>query len=127
MKLIVILSEHFSHTWKKYLMCFIIGIAITILSIFSSGGFSYLVSYVNGTFSGGFVLLCLCGLSVVSYLGAFDMFSYAFLNKDVKNEGYYNYSIRSKETRRKNRFNYIPYLVVATLFIITSLIISLFL
>lgn len=123
----IVLLDHFQQTWKKYLICLIIGLTVTVLSIYTSGGFSYLVSYVNGTFSAGFVLLCLGGLSVVSYLGAFDMFSYAFSKKSTKKEGYYNYSIKNKESKKNKRYNYIPYLVVSSLFILAAIIIRLFL
>lgn len=126
MKFIKNIYYHLGLNWKKYLLCFIIGAAICVLSISLNGRFDLLVSYVNGLFSGGFVVLCLGGLSIVSYHGAFDMFSYAFSKRDTKKQGYYNYSITGKERRTKRKYNYIPYFAIATLFIVVSLILSAF-
>ena len=49
---------------------------IIILSVYN--GFDNSINFINGFFIAGFALLCVGGLSVLSYLGAYDFFSYAF-------------------------------------------------
>ncbi len=119
------LFDHFSLFWKKYLFSLIIGLFIFGLSLLSKQSVN-LYNVVDGFFFGGLTLIFVGGLSIVTYLGAFDMFSYAFSKKDVKKEGYYNYSINGKEKRAKNKFNFIPYFIIGAFFLIVAFVLRLF-
>lgn len=75
----------------------------------------------GGAFSVLFGLLVL-----VIYLGAFDTFAYGFKRIFNRTNGKYNdlveYENVMKEKRSKNKFIFVPYLVVGVLFILVSII-----
>ena len=116
------LKKYFLQTWKKYLVVLSIGFAIVILNL-ALNGFDNSINYINGFFIAGFALLCIGGLSVLSYLGAYDFFSYAFYRKKARLD-YMEY-IQQKETKRKNgALPYTSYFVLGGILVLISFIIQ---
>ena len=82
--------------------------------------FAFLINYIDGLFIGGFFLICLSGLSLISYYGGFDIFSYvAYGKRKYNNCTLYDYSQiqkNSKDKKGAKKF-FIPYLVVGLIFV----------
>ena len=116
------LKKYFLQTWKKYLIVLFIGAAILILNL-ALNGFNKPINYMNGLFIAGFALICIGGLSVLSYLGAYDFFSYAFYRKKASMD-YMDY-IKQKEMKRKNSvLPYTAYFIIGGIFILVSFVVQ---
>ncbi len=129
------IKEIFFHSLIKYLLLFVIdGIAIAMIMIFGKG--KGLIDYSNAFFVVGFLNICIGGLSIVSYLGAFDMFSYSFYymgsfikhtekEKNRKYDSLPDFVDKKNIERSKDRYKSIPYIVWGTLLCVISAIILL--
>jgi prepilin signal peptidase PulO-like enzyme (type II secretory pathway) len=118
-----VFKKFFFHSWKKYIIAFVIALAITIVGLVLNG-FYLLINYANSVFIAGFSVICIGGFSVVNYLGGYDFISYSFArrNKDGIKLQYSTY-IENKETKRKaNNLPFGPYFVVGFIFLLVSLI-----
>lgn len=116
----------FIHSWLKYVVAIFVSIVI-ILIVLSSKGFKHLVSYCDGLFISGGVLIGVGLLSLLASYGSFDIFSYSgkYVYNKIKNksvERYPEYSKNKALNREKAQFGYIPYLVVGIMEIIISAI-----
>ena len=113
------------HSPIRYIVAFIIAAIITILYL-SNTTFQVLRAYADGMVTGGVVTIFIGLLVLLSNLGAFDMFSYAFSRVSRSNrERYhdlYEYSEDKRIKRSSNRYVFMPYLVVGALFILVSII-----
>ncbi len=118
------------HSWTKYVIA--LGICIVILLVnLILNDFHYLINYINGFQAGGAVTFLIGGLSLVTYLGAFDTFGYGFSklrrNPEKSYRDMYEYSNLKYEERRRKQWTFIPYFVVGLVFIIVGLVLSIFL
>lgn len=121
-----LLRQIFFHKPIKYIVSFIIGLVVIVITMFVKGP-KYLISYVDGTFIAGFVLIAVGFLSILTSKGSMDIFSYStkyvynkFRNKEV--ERYHEYSSNKMEKREKYKFSYVPYFVNGTFYFVISLI-----
>ena len=119
-----LLDKIFFHSWKKYIILFVVGCVLTMAGLLLNG-FNFALYYVNSFFFAGFAMICLGGLSIVNYYGGYDFMSYAFSkrNPDGTKIQYSTY-IENKENKRKNnKLPFGPYFVRGTIFLIVSIII----
>ena len=117
--------DFFVKHWVRFLISLVIGLIIGVVYLLISKGWTLVIAYCNATFIAGFVLFAISVLVVLNLFGAFDIFSFFFMRKKVESgakENLYDYSTRKKEERNKFKLVFMPYLVVATLFLIVSLI-----
>lgn len=119
----------FFHSPKKYIISLLIGLIITLCFLFQSN-FVYLRNYVDGLFIGGATIFSVGALSLVSYFGAFDLFSYNIkrFSKDGRDKykSLYDYTVIMKEERKNLDYPFIPYFVVGTILLIISVILFMF-
>lgn len=121
-----LVRQIFFHKPIKYIVSFIIGLVVIVITMFVKGP-KYLISYVDGTFIAGFVLIAVGFLSILTSKGSMDIFSYStkyvynkFRNKEV--ERYHEYSSNKMEKREKYKFSYVPYFVNGAFYFVISLI-----
>lgn len=116
---------------KRILIIHIVDI-IMILLILLMKGFDKAINYCDAFFIAGLLMICFGGLSFVSNCGAFDIFGYSFKTVGTKlsgnpNKEYQNLSayVESKKDRRlKEKFNFVPYLLVGGVTVFLSFIIK---
>lgn len=121
----------FLHSPIKYIVSIIIGSLFVILTLYIQG-FNYLMSYEDGFFVAGSVLICVGLLSLLSNYGAFDLLSYSGkyvfnMSKKKKIERYPEYVENKVLIRKKLKYKWIPYIVVGILFILISIVIMIIL
>lgn len=121
-----LIRQIFYHKPIKYIVSFIVGLVVIVITMFVKGP-KYLISYVDGTFIAGFVLIAVGFLSILTSKGSMDIFSYStkyvynkFRNKEV--ERYHEYSSNKMEKREKYKFSYVPYFVNGAFYFVVSLI-----
>ena len=121
-----LVRQIFFHKPIKYIVSFIIGLVVIVITLFVKGP-KYLISYVDGTFIAGFVLIAVGFLSILTSKGSMDIFSYStkyvynkFRNKEV--ERYHEYSSNKMEKREKYKFSYVPYFVNGAFYFVISLV-----
>lgn len=118
----------FKNYWIRLVVAF--GIAITLfisyLSIYTmQNSWTSLIHYCNATFIAGFSLLMISALALCTYFGGFDIFSYLVMRKPVnenRKENFYEYCERKKERRSKRKLTFLPYLIVAVIFLTAAVI-----
>ena len=81
-----------------------------------------LLTISNSSFIVGFILVLVGGLSILSNLGAFDIYSYQFKRKGTGTNRYTLYDHQQKriEQSKGKQFYFVPYMVVGLLFLIIS-------
>ena len=81
-----------------------------------------LLTISNSSFIVGFILVLVGGLSILSNLGAFDIYSYQFKRKGTGANRYTLYDHQQKriEQSKGKQFNFVPYMVVGVFFLIIS-------
>lgn len=124
-----LIKELFFHSLKKYITALIAGLFI-ILIYLALNGFSSYYNYCDAVGTAGGVVFFLGGLSLVSFLGAFDMFGYGFSVVFRHHEGYHDfidYGEKKKAKRKKLNFPYIPYFVVGIFYLIIFIVMNSFL
>ena len=116
----------FFHSPIRYLVSVLIGIILALLDVFFDKGFSSIVSYSNGTFISGFMLICIGGLSIVNYFGGFDIFSVMFAKRDQYGHKptLHEYSVSKAEKRKKYPYVFVPYFTVGAILLIVSAILT---
>lgn len=119
------MSNIFNHSWKKYIIWIIYILVILIIYNLAYKNWDLLISYVDGLFIGGFSLFCISLLIVLNHFGAFDTFAFVFNKKKEGCKTLYEYSEKVKEKRKKNKFDFIPPMVVSLVSILISIILSL--
>ena len=120
-------KQIFIHSWLKYVLSFVYG--ILVLVIFNSlRSWTILQNYIDGLFIAGFTLVCFGLLSVISYFGGNDIFSYMFARRNERGvkPSYYEYTINKREKRKSKGFSFVPYFVIGAFFILISTFILIF-
>jgi len=120
-----------SESSKRILIIHVVDI-VMILLILLMKGFDKAINYCDAFFIAGLLMICFGGLSFVSNCGAFDIFGYSFKTVGTKlsgnpNKEYQNLSayVESKKDRRlKEKFNFVPYLLVGGVTVFLSYIIK---
>lgn len=119
----------FIHSWQRYLISFCLAIVLSLIYL-CTRGFQTLIYYIDAfAIAGAIVFLC-GALSLISYFGGFDTIRYGLASfrsgGRAKYEDLYDYSIQKKEERKHGHFTFVPYFIVGAIFIIISLILTLF-
>lgn len=120
---------------KKFLIIFLISIIIFI-GIVASRGFGLIISYCDGCFITGFIMLAVGCLSALTYFGAFDTFGYSayalgemFRRKTSENKKYQDlidYTEQKRLKRSNKRYSFVPYLENGVFFILAAVILLIF-
>lgn len=118
---------------KKTIIIVIISLLINLIYLIPRG-FDELIYYSDAFFISGFSILLIGGLSVLSNLGAFNIFGYSsyYVTNNFKENTtrkYANYSEYAQEkhlTNAKKTYNFIPYTIVGLTWILLSLLTLLF-
>lgn len=118
------MRDIFFHSWIKYLVSFVYGLFIMALYNIFYTKWVLLIGYIDGFFIAGASLICVGGLSLINYLGGFDIFSYMFSKKQTATGKitFYDYSQNRLEKRKKNKYTFVPYFTVGGLYLIVSII-----
>ena len=116
------MKKLFFHSPIRYIISLSVALILILIRLVTSNGFQNIVAYCDGTFIAGMVLVCGGGLSLVSYFGGFDIFSYNFMKKKEGVSTLYDYSKLKAERRKNAPPSYMPYITIGTLFIFISAI-----
>lgn len=119
-----LVKTYFKYHWIRLLASVVYCVLMLFLYNFIHHAFENSYFYFDGFFIGGATLFLFGLLTIVSYFGGFDMLSYLFRAKVVDNhrESLYDYSVRRRSERMPNRFAFIDYLVIGTIFMIVGAI-----
>lgn len=117
---------------KKFIIKLLVILTITssvAAYIIINNGYKYLISYSNGFFIPGCIILLISILVFFSHKGQYAFFSYPFMkrkkNKDKQPEytSYEDYTRKQSEKYESTAF--LPYLIVGGSFTLIGIIISL--
>ena len=111
--------------WKRYAAAFGVNAALTLLVLFIKG-FGPKINYVDAFSVAGAVSILLGLLVWVTAAGAFDTIGYGFsaFRTDRKYKDLYEYTVRKREKRSRQKRPFLPYILVGILFVILSFLIS---
>ena len=114
----------FFHSWKKYILLFIVACVLTLVGLLIKG-FDLPLYYVDSLFFAGFSMVGVGGLSIINYFGGYDFMSYAFSKRNLDGTKIqYSTYIENKEAKRKKAdLPFGPYFVVGTVFLIVSFVV----
>lgn len=113
----------FLHSLVRYIVAFAICATFSLVYLIING-WNYKIYYVDAFTVGGSISVLFGGLVLVTYLGAFDTFGYAFstFGRNRKYKDLVDYTEKKQIKRGKNRFIFMPYITVGVIFIIVGLI-----
>jgi len=112
------MSKFIKATYKRYIASVITVIIIACTYNILNNGWSMKIAYGNGLFIGGFTLVMIGCISLVTTTGSLDIFSYMFSRKtkdNGKKEDLYEYSERMVEVRKKQKFIGLPSISIGLL------------
>ena len=120
--------ENLKKYYLKYIAGLIIGIGILCINNIIKEKWDLIMYYVDGSFIAGMTLICVGGLSVCSYFGAYDVFAYMFTKRlpDGTKPSLYEFSEERKDNRKKIKGKFIPYFVMGGVFLAIALILYIF-
>lgn len=114
-------------SWKRYIAAFVLNIVLTLLVLFLRG-FELKIYYVDAFSVAGAVSILLGLLFWITAAGAFDAIGYGFSTLGSRRDkDLYEYTVRKKEKRSRQKGAFLPYIVVGVLFLLISFLISAFL
>lgn len=121
-------KEIFIHSWLRYVISLLYGILILVIYNCTRDWIN-LINYVDAFFIAGASLICIGGLSIVTNLGTFDVFTHMFARSKngQPKPTLYDYVESKKNKRHKNRFNCMPYFVLGIVFVLVCVILQAFL
>lgn len=108
----------FCHSWKRYAAAAAIGLVLTLLGLLRNG-FSQRIFYYDALTVAGAALIFIGLLLLVSRLGAFDTFTYAFsaLGSDRRYHSLYDYTEAKSAKRRRESWGFMPFISTGLLFL----------
>ena len=115
-------------SWKRYIAALVLNIGLTLLVLFLRG-FELKIYYVDAFSVAGAVSILLGLLFWITAAGAFDTIGYGFstLSSNRRYKDLYEYTVRKKEKRSRQKGPFLPYIVVGVAFLLISFLISAFL
>lgn len=119
------LRKYVFHSPVHYVIALMLNIFFTLLVLFLNG-FDYLLSYVNAFSVAGALSVLFGMLMLVSSLGAFNTFGYAFsyFRAERKYKDLYEYTVAKEKKQAKQKKTYVPYILVGLVFFLISFILS---
>ena len=111
-------------SWKKYAGAFVLNVVITLFVLLIKG-FDLKIYYVDAFSVAGAVSILLGLLFWIASAGAFDTISYGFstFRAEKRYQDLYEYTLRKKEKRSRNKKSFLSYIAVGALFVAISLLI----
>ena len=118
--------------WLRTVIILVVACSLSLTYLFvnmNQGSFSKLFYYVDAFFIGGSATVCFGMLSLVTYYGAFDFVSYAFMgkNENGKRVDFADYLEDRKERNLKRKNIFVPYFIIGLIFIAIAMTLYLFL
>lgn len=112
-------------SWKRYVAAIILNVVLTLTVLFVRG-FELKIYYVDAFSVAGAVSVLLGLLFWIAAAGAFDAIGYGFstFRTDRRDKDLYEYSVRKKEKRSRNKGSFLPYIIVGAIFMAVSALIS---
>ena len=119
------LRRFFLHSPKRYITAFLLASGLTIL-LLSVKGFDLRIHYMDSLTTAGAVVFLIGLLQLVTYLGAFDTFGYAFsyFRSNRRYEDLVEYSAAKREKRRVGELTFMPFITVGILFLAVGFLIG---
>lgn len=121
------LKKFFLHSPGHYVASLILAVAVFLFrwyNLSETVGIGFAV-YDCLSVAGGVTFL-VGALFTVSYFGAFDLFAYVFARAFEKKhyKSYAHYANEKEEKRGRERYYFVPYLVVGTVVFLLSLLLA---
>lgn len=117
----------FLHSPGHYIVALVLAVAVGVYRycMLSDGVATQYALYEIFSVS-GYVTFLIGALFTVSYLGAFDLFSYVFSSarSSGKYKNYADYSQKTAEKRSSGDYFFVPYYVVGIVVVLISLLFS---
>lgn len=115
----------FFHSPVRYIVALVIN-AVVALVVLSVRGFDLKIYYVDAFSAAGGVSVFFGLLLWVAAAGAFDTMGYGFsvIGGNRKYKDLYEYTVRKKEKRGRQKKTYMPYIVVGIIFLMISFLVS---
>lgn len=112
------------NAWKRYAGALILNIVL-VLAVLFVRGFELRIYYVDAFGVAGAVSVFLGLLSWIAAAGAFDTIGYGFstLRSDRRYRDLYEYTVRKKEKRSRQKKTFLSYVIVGFVFLIISFLI----
>lgn len=112
--------------WKRYAAALILNAVLTLL-VLSVRGFELKIYYVDAFSVAGSVSIFFGLLVWIVEAGAFDSIGYGIstLRSDRRDKDFYEYTVRKKEKRSRNKKSFLPYFVMGIVFLGISFLIPL--
>lgn len=112
-------------SWKRYAAALALNGALVLL-VLCVRGFGLRIYYVDAFGVAGAVSVLLGLLFWVASAGAFDTIGYgfSFFRSDRKYQDLYEYTVRKKEKRSRQKKPFVPFMAVGAVFLVVSVVIS---
>ena len=117
----VFLNRVFRQPLRRYLEAILLGVLITLASLWRTG-FGYRLAYADALTAAGTVLILLGLLLWAVWMGAFDVFGYAASALGRRRyKSLFDYSAAYQEKRKRSGWFFAPFLTVGTVFLLAGL------
>ena len=119
------LKEYVFHSPIHYGIAFFLNV-ILVLIVLCLKGFNSILAYVDAFSVAGAVSVLFGLLMMVTSLGAFDMFGYAFssFRTERKYKDLYEYTVAKQKKHAGKGKTYTAYIIVGVIFLVVSYIIA---
>ena len=117
----VFLNRVFRQPLRRYLEAILLGVLVTLASLWRTG-FGYRLAYADALTVAGTVLILLGLLLWAVWMGAFDVFGYAVSTLGRRRyKSLFDYSAAYQEKRKRSGWFFTPFLTVGTVFLLAGL------
>ncbi|MBR6643470.1 MAG: DUF3899 domain-containing protein [Lachnospiraceae bacterium] len=119
------LRKYFFHSPVHYVVALVLNVFFSLLVLWLKG-FDKLFFYVDAFSVAGALSVLFGLLLLVSALGAFNTFGYAFsyFRAERRYKDLYEYTLAKQEKQAMRQKTYMPYIVVGVVFLIMSWLLS---
>lgn len=119
------LRRIFFHSPVRYAVALVLNIVIALIVLLVRG-FDLKIYYVDAFSAAGGVSVFFGLLLWVAAAGAFDTVGYGFstFGSNRKYKDLYEYTVRKKEKRSRQKMTYMPYITVGIVFLVISFCVS---
>jgi len=119
------LRKYFFHSPVHYVVALVLNVFFSLLVLWLKG-FDKLFFYVDAFSVAGALSVLFGLLLLVSALGAFNTFGYAFsyFRAERRYKDLYEYTLAKQEKQAMRQKTYMPYIVVGAVFLIMSWLLS---
>ena len=119
------LRKYVFHSPIHYAVAVALNVFLVLLVLFLKG-FDYMLAYVDAFSVAGAVSVLYGMLLLVSSLGAFNTFGYAFsaIKPERRYKDLFEYTTAKAEKQAKQKKIYVPYMIVGVVFLVVSFVLT---